>query len=1074
MRPLKLTMSAFGPYAGKVCLDLDSLGTGGLYLICGDTGAGKTTIFDAITYALFGTESDGEDSKDRLQSLRSDFAKDDVPTYVELDFRYHGADYRIRRSPAYQRRKKRGEGFVLEKPTAEFLRPHLPILTKLPEVNAAVCDLLGVDGNQFRQIAMVAQGKFRDLLLSRTDKRMAILRRLFGTQAYLSFQDQLGKRAQSLQRDYEEVGHRVSFVVDQVTLAPGEGDPHDLSGDQLEEALGAQNDQDAREVRDLERRIRRAEEERDAVRSRMDAYENAQDALARLEGARRSLAKEEGRDSQLAEALAAQEAHDADRRDLDRHVGLLQKEAEAYGQLTNLDARVRGLKGQEGKVEQGLSDAKGRIGALEGDLQVLRERLDASADLDLRQERAGSLLATADRRLKDAQRELDRIDKAQGQGKLVKSLDREVEDLQAKVADAEKDLAGLRDRRLSAEADLVGHRNDAAAVARCKADLEGARGRLGEYARQIKDLADARSKEKSAALEEERKARAYEAAQQSWLEAKNAADDAEQVFLDHQAGLLASHLREGQACPVCGSREHPRLATLTEEVPTEADLQELRAAEAASLHLVQEAAGASGGAHNRHEEARADLDALLAQGDEQVLEGLRAHAQEGVAAAEQALAQAEGRSKEGQELARKLDELGRSQDLASHGLDDLRQRLSDARTRQASERGALEEMRQGLSPLGREGVRFELMAARDSQEQARRDQDDLARLQEERRRDQEALAGVEHDRELLSKEVAALDAKRAGLVSDRVAAQSRRDQLAATLSYASAEEAQHALGDMERQIAALDEARRKAQADLDACRQAQRDAQSTIRALEPQVQRAQEIDVDQESVALARVEADLARLNGNREDLRRRLENNRRQLALLRQALSRGRDVGVRYAQAKLLSDTARGTLVGKPRISFETYVQTAYFDRILMAANQRLGIFLGGRYQLRRREDLGRDGKSGLELDVLDRYTGKVRPANTLSGGESFGASLALALGLSDVVQQQAGGVQLDAMFIDEGFGTLDSDALQSAMRMLTDLSGEGKLVGIISHVEDLKAVIDRKVVVTSSSEGSTAELRL
>lgn len=1090
MRPLKLTMSAFGPYAGKVTLDLADLGTDGLYLICGDTGAGKTTIFDAITYALYGTESDGEDSKERLQSLRSDFAEPDTPTYVELDFEYRGAVYHIRRNPVYLRPKKRGQGFVSERASAEFVRPDLPTLTKLPEVNAAITELMGVDSSQFRQIAMVAQGKFRDLLLSRTDKRMAILRQLFGTQTYLSFQDDLWRKAQALQKEYEEVKHRISFVADQVELTPtkAEGedeasepavdavkpDPRAMTGDQLENALKDQGARDGRASRSLQRQIDVGNEERDQIRSRIDIYENAQDSLRRIKEAKAAQAHDEEREPQLLAALEAEKVHDEQRQSLDEQSHLLRNELKSYERLAGIDEQMGRLSSLAKKLAKKLKDVELQSEELDQRRRDLQGRIDGSADVGVRVERTRALLSEAKRRLVDAKVELDRFDQAERQEQLAKSLEKEANDILEQSSSKVEALAKLRVRQAAVETELSSHEGDAARVARCEAAVDSAKAHLSECEEDLRVLEQARKVEADAAAAEDKAAKKYSDAQTHWLGQKEAVRSAEQVFLNHQAGILASRLQVGETCPVCGSIDHPKPATLTDEVPTERQIQELRKGEAAALQDVQQAASSFAEARTKHTSVSQDLSELLAKGDEKELGQNCKQAQGGLDSAEASLDEAREQEKGGKVLSSRLASLKRDQEEETRALDGLRQRLNGAQTKLGAAQGALEKMREGLSDLGREGCERELKDAQTSAESLQGNLDSLQRQLDQREKDQESLTKLEEDRKSLDQKHAELDEEARKTSEQQAAVRAQREELVSGLAYPSEKEAREALRDIEEQATALDEARQKAQDALDSCRQSLRDARNTIEALEPQVAKAKEIDIEHEREALIQTDKVLAGLTEGHEEIERRRASNKRQLNQLRQALTKGKDVGDRYSQAKLLSDTARGTLTGKPRISFETYVQTAYFDQILMAANQRLKIFLGGRYQLRRREDVGRDGRSGLELDVLDNYTGKVRPANTLSGGESFGASLSLALGLSDVVQQRAGGVQLDTMFIDEGFGTLDSDALQSAMRMLTELSSEGKLIGIISHVEDLKAVIDRKIIVTSGHDGSSAKLQL
>ena len=307
------------------------------------------------------------------------------------------------------------------------------------------------------------------------------------------------------------------------------------------------------------------------------------------------------------------------------------------------------------------------------------------------------------------------------------------------------------------------------------------------------------------------------------------------------------------------------------------------------------------------------------------------------------------------------------------------------------------------------------------------------------------------------------------------AAQAARTEVAAGLAFGSLDEAQKALSDLRERKRALDTELASAEDAVHAAETAIKDADSRRLALAEQIEGTSSIDKEAELARFAEADRQLAQLESDRDALIMRLNANRRIASSLDDIMRRSSSIEERFGAIAQLADAACGKLSGTDRVTFETYVQGIHFDRIIAAANRRLGVMTNGRYELLRRGDAAnRKAQSGLDLDVFDNYTGKARDASSLSGGESFQASLSLALGLSDVVQSSAGGVRLDTMFIDEGFGSLDPEALQQAIKMLSTLSGGGKLIGIISHVEELKEAIDRKIVVTASRSGSTLSLEL
>ena len=243
-------------------------------------------------------------------------------------------------------------------------------------------------------------------------------------------------------------------------------------------------------------------------------------------------------------------------------------------------------------------------------------------------------------------------------------------------------------------------------------------------------------------------------------------------------------------------------------------------------------------------------------------------------------------------------------------------------------------------------------------------------------------------------------------------------------------------------------------------------------ALRSEIARIDALDIEELAARKETLQRQLEAVANELEPYEKRIAVNERALSSIERELEETDRTRKEYGELSVLADVACGTLKGSQRISFETYVQTIYFDMVIAASNTRLALMAGGRFELRRKASATLSGKTGLDLDVFDRYTGKSRDASTLSGGESFEASLCLALGLSDVVQSLAGGIQLDSMFIDEGFGTLDDESLANAINMLAELSTGNRLVGIISHVDELKTAIDRKIVVKSGPQGSSLEV--
>ena len=796
MRPLKLTLSAFGPYAGTTTLPLEQLGRGGLYLVTGDTGAGKTTLFDAITYALYDHSSGGV--RDGAM-LRSKYADPGTPTFVELEFEVRGQRYTVRRNPEYLRPKARGEGFTTEKADAALTYADgRPPVTKAKEVTAAVIDIIGLDYNQFSQIAMIAQGQFTRLLNATTEERSKIFRKLFRTQRYQKLQEALAEENSALTARRAALNAKLDAVLAGISY-----DAADPEAEALE-TLSAQMPPDA--------------------------------VTTLLEGL---TARQEAAAAQAADALAA----------LDRQLSTLQT----------------------------------TLGAAE---QAERQRQEVAGELAKARSTAQLESARANTRRKT------------------------LEALNAALTASEAELAALADadtRRveLEAEAARLAQRETA----------------LNELARSLTECKAGRQ-----------------------TEAHSTRDMLERAFLDAQAGLLAQTLEEGVACPVCGSTHHPAKARLPRTAPTEVQVNQAKQAAAQADSAAQEASAAAREALTREQEGRAQL-----RKDAEALLPERFTSPEGPVPLTVSLLKTA--------LAEENDALHTVQ-------ADLKQRQTKNHT-------------------------------------------DCRRKKE-------------------------LEAQRKAQAEQRTA--------------------------LEAQVTAAQQAAAAAQA-----------AVQTLEARQAAEQTAQPQNIPafkaEQNELLARRKA----LAAQEKDLNARLLPNRRALADHRKFSDQRDTLDARWQWVNALASTAGGTLSSKQKIRLEAYIQMNYLDRILVHANTRLMQMTAGQYELERIGAENQRSQSGLDLGVIDHYNGTRRSVKTLSGGESFKASLALALGLSDEVQSTAGGIRLDTLFLDEGFGSLDEESLEQAIRVLSGLTEGDRLVGIISHVAALKDRIDRQVVVHKERSGGS-----
>lgn len=875
MRPLRLEMVAFGPYAGTQELDFGDLGDKRFFLIHGPTGAGKTSILDAITYALYGDTSGEERSGEQM---RSDFADPLLPTSVTFDFSVGAERYRVWRRPRQMRPKQRGEGTTAVLPDAALWRrtdaatdeDGETIATGVRDVSNAVTELLGFSDDQFRQVVVLPQGKFRELLSADVKKREEILRQLFRTGRFAEVTNYLKSRRSEVERE-------IRGALDQRA-----GVLRSAGVETRDELVG------------LETTAAAAAVEAEAVRSAAEAEAKA--AMQRVETAR--------------DAVAA-----------------LREREQAKTALETLEAQAP------------------RIETLRADLAAARAAQSVTPVWERRDDRRRTLQAAE----ADAKRHGDALPKADEAFEQACKL---LED--ARHSAAGLDVDGLR--RAAEEAESRAAALDALAAARSATAAKG----------EALEVARAAERDAAGAVEEAQRAEA----------------ELEGRWRASRAAALAATLAAGEACPVCGSLDHPHPAQADADAVTDAELEAVRSRTAQ--------------ARERHSTAGARV-AAAGEAHEAAVRAEQEHA-----------AKVDGASDVGQAKADAISARSRHDKAvaalasAEEHLETCRARHADAQAAAAGAKARLEE-----ATMRRETALQELEAAELELAGALRE----AGLADEAAYKERCRTGAEMDAlegQLREHDTALAAAK------DRL---SRAEQAAAPIAEAP-------------DVAALETLSAEATQALDA-------ATRTATAADKDRQRL--------SDALGLVD----RIDAESADLRER------------------------YMVVGRLADVAEGS--NPLKLSFQRYVLGSYLDEVLAHASYRMQSMTGGRFRLQRAEganDLRR--AAGLDLAVHDEHSGRTRPAGTLSGGEGFLASLSLALGLAEAVQAHAGGVKLETIFIDEGFGTLDPESLDQAISTLIELAGvaaeQGRLVGIISHVPELQQRIDARLEVTPSEVGSKA----
>lgn len=947
LRPLKLIMSAFGPYAGSTEVDFTSLGERGLYLITGDTGAGKTTIFDAITFALYG-EASGEIREASM--LRSNYADEKTPTFVELSFVLGGKEYRVRRNPEYNRPKARGEGFTLQKSDAELTLPDGKIITRQKDVNQQIVEILGIDRSQFTRIAMIAQGDFRKLLFASTEERKKIFQKLFHTHLYQSLQEELKRISAQMRKEFEKASASLDQYAEGILCAPDnplqdqvqKAREHQIPVAKIAELLKQLIDSDRMSESGLER------QEKD-LSEKISSSDKTLTVAAEQKKQKASLA-----------SAKAQQHHEIDR-------------------ASACQEALKKAKLQQPKIEeltQKAADLKAQI--------LEYERLDELI----------SEVTEVSRKTSDNQRDL-------------KYKSEKLESLQITLQAQKQELGSLQDAgeqeaKLTAQRDKMQQRVE---------NLDGLQMELAHLHQIDKKLSKAQQE--------------YRAIQETAEKSQASYDHMRKAYLDEQAGILAQDLIDGQACPVCGATHHPHPANISTEAPTKEQLEQAE-------ELADQSAKKAGDASRKAGELRGRLEGqeqlVMKMASELLGDGCYDSMDTGLA------------------VGNDFKKIAGSGICAASDFSKIQEMLE---VRQQKTKAALEALQEELK------------------ETAKR----------RKRRDELGLQIPGTETKIGQTEAALQELKAAGasLTAQQEAAEKQRDVLQEKLAYPDKSEAEAAIRNLVKEQKALAD-------DIAGAEEAYHESEKILAALEATIAEAQrqlaehdDVDFESEEKRRKSLADEMQVISSRRQEIHARVAANQTTLEKIQERQAQLEEVETRWRWIKALADTAGGTLAGKEKIMLETYVQMAYFDRIIARANVRFLVMSGGQYELkRRREAENNRSQSGLELDVVDHYNGSQRSVKTLSGGESFKASLSLALGLSDEIQASAGGIRLDTMFVDEGFGSLDEESLAQAMESLAGLADGNRLVGIISHVPELKQRIEKQILVRKDrSGGSFVEVR-
>lgn len=926
MRPIKLVLSAFGPYASKIELDLSKLGENGVYLITGDTGAGKTTIFDAITFALFGKPSG--DIRD-VKTLRSEYAKEEIETYVELDFIYHDEKYHIYRRPeyAYTHVQKNGEVKQRSKATDAYLiMPNGDRIVKPTEVTKQVEQLLGMKRDQFRQIAMIAQGSFLEILNADTKERGKLFEKVFMTSKYSVLMDRLNQMAKESYLALNDAKLRLQQIISDVRV------PETLQ-EQYTQVLETFAMDDIQPVYDLLDEI---------IANSKESIEKLQKQKEEVQNQLQKSRKEETEKTKLLQDLLSLEK-------LLKEKPVKEKKANLYAERVKTDGdkyhiQIDALKKEQVQIEHELPEY--------ASLTKLSKKL-----ADIRKQ-VSTILKDLETKTNFKKQLNEDIALKQKEAQLLTDSELSLNKVVLKEEEIEKKIYAFH------HASMI----------------------QSDYQNAINTL--------------KKKTQLLEASADRKVILQKQYDDAQISYFANQAGLLASRLMKGEPCPVCGSLEHPRPASHSDKLVTEEEINQYKKKVDQAEKEYQMISKACVDANLKMNALQNELELVLKSVTEETVqfEDVKLFIDEHTVQLQKEQKEILTRIKQLQQQSKRYQELQKQ-------IPQLQQKFT----------AISEEVNQNEIAQAKLSVEYEQL-----QKQV-----------------QEITTKLKYTSETEAKNRISMITKQILEYQQQINRLESESKLAMDeLVYVSAQ---------------IDMLKGKVSSSIDEIP----NQQKQLKILQTEIENLQ---VQQEEILKCIHNTEM--YESDAQDTKKKIvsESDAYQIKLSR------------YSSLKELADVAMGNgRSSKEKITLQEYVQIAYLDRMIHKANERYLSMSNQQYQLVRSAGT-KDKRSheALDLDVIDFSNGSIRPVSSLSGGESFIASLALALGMSDEIQSQAGGIQIDTMFIDEGFGTLDQDSLNNAIQTLMNLSGENRLVGIISHVKELKERIHKGIIVTKDLYGS------
>ena len=987
MRPLQLELSAFGAYPGVEKVDFEKFS--GIFLISGDTGAGKTTIFDGISFALFGQTSGGVREP---KSLRSDYASPSQKTYAKLVFEHGGLNYTLLRNPEYTRSALRGGGLTNENAYAELIMPDGSAVTGTTKVNDKIKEITGIkDSDTFRQISMIAQNDFAKLLTAKSEERRQLYSSIFGTGKYGRFCTELKNRSNAALGDLKLAKDMLEAYAERFSGVEIKKEDTWTSPKQVMERVEARINEKHGEYDEIKVELERLDE----IRKQADIeYDNAvklNEKFTRLEEESSELEAEKEKDGffekESERLMLSEKAHRC------AEYGRKQTAREAHG-----------------KAENELSKKEEKRAAAE---KLKNEKAEALKAIEKKAEKLPDLTGL----ISSAKKAAEDFSAAE---KLEESI---------KKAEYEKNAVLFVMERKNAEKE--------------KSEAEDERNALRQIYKDTEGITAEEAAIKTLRGKLEEKYAGFTAADEKYREAYA-------LFISGQAGILAKELVDGVPCPVCGSLSHPAPAKFTEEMPDKAlvdKLEEERKLIKEETEKLSAKIGADAAALKEKKNALAEKGAAHGLKDGFTKEDVTAIGKpigENIRRFEEKLLIIKA------ELEKLPEEAVREAKQAVDESDETAELFRTEKEKNLAELTARRDLLSGSAEFkDRKDAENKLKNAEREKNEI---EEELKKAKEESKTQNEKFSAAEAELGMAKNafKEAKEELENADIAFKNAIAQlgfsGEEEYLASRLS---------------------EEEEKRIKGGVDNHNTVKAQMEGSISSLEKELSGAERKDVSEIALRINKLAEESEGVREKQKVIFAEIGRNETELPRYKKDAE---GYAERTKRAELLN-TMNSVINGRAggiKLNFETYVQTVYFEKVVAQANERLRIMSEGRYFLVRRENAGGNSQTGLDLNVFDSQTGKERNVSSLSGGETFMASLSLALGLSDVIQQMNGGIRADTLFIDEGFGTLDENAREQAIRALLRVSEGNKLVGLISHVEDLKERIGQQITVKKGTNGS------